>query len=88
MLSLPFEVSAAMKQGRKLDAIRLLRQQGGLGLKEAKDAVEAFEREQAAGDRDRAPGEVSRSRPGFWLVMIVALAALAWFGRRLFEQPG
>jgi len=88
MLSLPFAVSSAVKQGRKIEAIRLLREQGGLGLKEAKDAVEAVEREQATGTDDRSPGEVPRSRGVFWLVAIGLLAALALFARQLFERPG
>lgn len=38
--ALPDDVRAALVAGRKLDAIRLLRQQTGLGLAEAKAAVE------------------------------------------------
>jgi ribosomal protein L7/L12 len=37
-------IQALTKGGKKIDAIKLLRQQTGLGLKEAKDAVEAIER--------------------------------------------
>lgn len=38
---LPDDVRAALDQGRKIDAIRLLRGRTGLGLAEAKAAVEA-----------------------------------------------
>lgn len=35
-------VTDALKQGRKIEAIKLVREATGLGLKEAKDAVEAL----------------------------------------------
>ena len=41
MSQLPADVRAAMRQGDTIEAIRLLRQASGLGLKEAKDLVEA-----------------------------------------------
>ncbi|MCE9658450.1 MAG: ribosomal protein L7/L12 [Burkholderiales bacterium] len=88
MLSLPFAVAEAMKQGNKLEAIRLMREQGGLGLKEAKDAVEAFERANATGMGTRAPGEVPRSRAGWWLMAVLLLAALGLLARHLFASPG
>lgn len=87
-VGLPFSVAAAMQQGHKLEAIRLLREQGGLGLKEAKDAVDAFEREQAAVDPHRAPGEVPRSSGTVWLVAIAVLAGLALLARHFFANPG
>ncbi len=34
----------ALRQGRKIEAIKLLREDAGLGLKEAKETVEAYER--------------------------------------------
>lgn len=36
-------VQALLREGKKLEAIKLYREQSGLGLKEAKDAVEAME---------------------------------------------
>jgi ribosomal protein L7/L12 len=86
--TLPFAVSAALMKGNKLEAIRLLRQQGGLGLKEAKDTVEAFERENAATDPHRAPGEVPRTSGLLWLILVVVLAGLALLARHLFASPG
>jgi ribosomal protein L7/L12 len=38
------DVVSMLQQGRKIDAIRLYREQTGAGLREAKDAVEALER--------------------------------------------
>jgi ribosomal protein L7/L12 len=39
-------VLAALSAGKKIEAIKLYRQRTGVGLKEAKDAVEAMERGQ------------------------------------------
>jgi hypothetical protein len=38
------EIRELIRQNRKIDAIKLVRERTGLGLKEAKDAVEALER--------------------------------------------
>lgn len=39
---LPSDVVSAIHAGRKIDAIKLLRESSGLGLKEAKDEVDAY----------------------------------------------
>lgn len=39
---LPADVIAAAQRGEKIEAIKLLRERTGIGLAEAKDAVEAF----------------------------------------------
>lgn len=41
-LSPPAAMTDALQRGNKIEAIRLLREQTGLGLKEAKEAVEAM----------------------------------------------
>ena len=51
------EVATLLEQGQKIEAIKRYRERMGVGLKEAKDAVEAIQRGQAArsgpqGDRD------------------------------------
>lgn len=80
---IPPHVQAALRAGQKIDAIRLMREATGLGLKEAKDAVEAFQSGQAPGTL--SPGEVRRGPgAGSVLIAIVAVAALAaawWLGR-------
>lgn len=46
-----------LERGRKIEAIKLYRAQTGVGLKEAKDAVERFERDQAGpGAQEPQPG--------------------------------
>ncbi len=42
------DVKAALKAGRKLEAIKLLRRESELGLKEAKERIDAVEAEMIA----------------------------------------
>lgn len=76
--SLPAPVVAALQQGRKLDAIRLLREHTGMGLKESKDAVDAFERRTGRAGDGLGLGEVRRRGNGAWL-LVLAIVALAGY---------
>lgn len=89
---LPDDVLAALRTGNKIEAIKRLREATGLGLKEAKDRVEAHEAGGTGigGQRSSAaapmPTVVSgRSGVGIGpiLALLVAavLAAWWWFGR-------
>lgn len=73
---LPPTVQEALQRGNKIEAIKRLRQIEGIGLKEAKDAVEAS----GAGMLQAlAPGEVPESKGWLWVAVLLALAAvLAW----------
>ena len=71
--TLPVQVVEAMRAGNKIEAIRLLREQTGMGLKEAKEAVEAS----PAASR-YSPGEVPRRFRLSWLVA-VGLALLVLY---------
>ncbi|MEO8081282.1 MAG: hypothetical protein ABI641_12175 [Caldimonas sp.] len=72
-----FTPSAAA--GDVIAAIRRLRDQTGMGLKEAKDAIEA--RSSASGGHGLSPGEVPRGGGGA-LLFVAVLLALAWLGWR------
>jgi ribosomal protein L7/L12 len=78
---LPADVMGALQRGEKLEAIKLLREATGLGLKEAKDVVEtALSRQGAARKSKLAPGEVQRNRPTAWVVVgVVITALLLWY---------
>ena len=81
---LPSSVIAALQKGNKIEAIRLLREQTGLGLKEAKDAVEAPERVtlgQSAPTAMHIPGNV------IWVLVALAIAA-ALLGYHFIAGPG
>jgi hypothetical protein len=47
--SVPFDIVQALREGRKIEAIKLYRQSSGVGLKEAKDFVEEVERRAGLG---------------------------------------
>lgn len=74
---LPPEVLAALQRGNKIEAIKLLRQLTGLGLKEAKDAVEAAPQHAQLGQG--SPGEVSRSGSIGWVLLVLVIAALVGY---------
>lgn len=66
---LPPSVVEALQQGRKIEAIKILRRERGLELKQAKDAVDAFAEAQPSLTRSaRTP----RSDSGMGRVLLVA----------------
>ncbi|HSO07784.1 MAG TPA: ribosomal protein L7/L12 [Pelomicrobium sp.] len=77
---LPSAALAALSRGRRIEAIRIVRASHGLGLKEARELVEAYEREhpvpRMAGPRE----ESGLRRVVLILAVILALAAIyGWF---------
>jgi len=76
----------ALHQGNTIAAIRLLRQATGLGLKEARDAIDSFQSGNRTEPGRLSPGEVPKSGIGIWLV--VALAALALLAYYFFGRSG
>ena len=73
-LDLPADVIEAIRANRKIDAIKLLRQHRGLGLKEAKHAVEAYARENP--ESNLPPMPQSESGLGRIILLAIALGAL------------
>jgi ribosomal protein L7/L12 len=72
---LPPEVLSALEQGNKIEAIRLMREKTGLGLKEAKEAVDAYDHTNAnAGGL--SPGEVPATSTGMWWIAALIVAVL------------
>jgi hypothetical protein len=71
---LPDNVVEALRRGNKVEAIKLLRAQTGLGLKEAKDAVDASGIQGPA----KSPGEVSARGKIPWLILLAVLAFVAY----------
>ncbi|HEX9366348.1 MAG TPA: ribosomal protein L7/L12 [Vicinamibacterales bacterium] len=70
-------IRSLLQERRKIDAIKALREGTGLGLKEAKDRVEAIEREMGlpAGGIGGSPG--SAGCVGV-VALLVIVAFLAW----------
>jgi hypothetical protein len=84
--SLPADVLDALRRGNKIEAIKRMRDQTGLGLKEAKDAVEAYQpargsQTQGSAELDAgqaAPGEVPRrTRAIGWAAALLAIGLVA-----------
>lgn len=78
--ALPGEVVAALEAGQKIEAIKLLRERTGIGLKEAKDAVEAHPAGSTSRPEQFDPGNV-RSNSGvakFAFGLAITLFA-AWY---------
>ena len=74
---LPPQVVAALERGQKIEAIKLLRELRGIGLKEAKDVVDDYVPERRAG----GVSVVQSGRHGgiFWLLSLVVLGvAVTW----------
>jgi ribosomal protein L7/L12 len=91
---LPDDVLDALRAGNRIEAIKRLREAAGLGLKEAKDLVEAHEAGGAGIGGRRSPAAAPRPTvvsgrsgigigigPILALLGAAALAAWWWFGR-------
>lgn len=77
---LPPTVQEALQRGNKIEAIKLLRKIEGIGLKEAKDAVEASEAGFPTLSGGRGPGEVPPASNRLWLAALaVAVLLLLYF---------
>lgn len=71
---LPDEVVDAIQRGRKIEAIKRLRQAEGMGLKEAKEAVEGW-------SRVNSPLVESAGPTGTLLgkIIVLGIALAAWY---------
>jgi ribosomal protein L7/L12 len=58
------EIAAAIRSGRKIEAIKLYREAHGVGLKDAKDAVDAYEG--TTRGSGVAPKSADPARPGLF----------------------
>ena len=77
--ALPPDAARALARGDKIEAIKLVRAETGLGLKEAKDWVDAQSGTPQM-PTGLAPGEVPRHEGlGAWIVVIVLVVAAAYF---------
>ncbi len=73
---LPFEVVAAIRAHRKIEAIKLLRERTSLGLKQAKDAVEAYQRDNpmyGGSNRSNLGSETGIGRVVLLLLLVAVL---------------
>src|SRR5689334_22847409 len=78
--ALETELAALLRNGRKIDAIKLVRQRHGLGLKEAKDEVDLLERSLGLAPQPVAAGP--KSSLIFWFLFVLMGLAVWWFFTR------
>jgi ribosomal protein L7/L12 len=73
-------VSTALQSGNKVEAIRLLRQHSGMGLKEAKEMIETSPHNTYMTNANLSPGKVAGSG-GFagWLIVAIIISAAVFF---------
>ncbi len=69
---------AALEQGQTIEAIKIVRLERNLGLKESKDLVDAYLKSRPDLQR-RLEAAQAEARQGFvrWLIIFLALAAVA-----------
>lgn len=77
---LPLAVTAALKEGRMIEAIKLLREARGIGLKEAKDTLDDYILANPGLRRKLEAQRAEAMRGGMlWLAALIALATIGWF---------
>ena len=77
--SLPPDVKEALESGNKIEAIKRMREASGVGLKQAKDAVEEHRRPLKTSPADLkgySPGEVPRTQNFGWVIAVAVIAFL------------
>jgi hypothetical protein len=74
-LEISDQVIAAIGAGRKIEAIKILREETGLGLKEAKDVVDSLARAKR-GESGGTPGMTEEGGAGGMIKMIVVIVVV------------
>lgn len=73
-------VTAALQRGNKIEAIKILREERKIELKEAKDAVDDYVRSQPNLQVSLASAQSDAKRTALlWLAVLVGLAFLAYY---------
>jgi hypothetical protein len=81
MDEIPADIQALVRERRKIHAIKALRERTGLGLKEAKERIDALERQLGI---ERPSASVSSLI--FWVVLIVVGVLIWWVSSKLQGQ--
>jgi ribosomal L7/L12-like protein len=77
------DIQALVRERRKIEAIRALRLQTGLGLKEAKDRIDALEQQLGIA---RPPLSRTARSTIYWLIFLVVGLVIYWVSTR-FQTP-
>jgi ribosomal protein L7/L12 len=77
---LPSAAVAALHQGNKIEAIKIVRQERGIGLKEAKDAVDLYVQTDPLLQNKFAAARAGNKRSFLlWLTILIALALIGYY---------
>ncbi len=77
---LPWDVASALQKGQKIEAIKLLREARGIGLKEAKDTVDRHVQSDPLLKAKLAAAQAEATRALLtWLLVVGALAVGAYY---------
>ena len=79
MEEIPGDIQALVRERRKIEAIRELRLRTGLGLKEAKDRIDALERQLGI----VTPRSEAAKSLIFWFIFIIVGLVIYWVSTRL-----
>lgn len=83
--ALEAEIYPLLRARRKIEAIKILRERTGLGLKEAKDKADALEQQLGlAAQPAGAPSGPARAL-AFWLLLII-VGVVIWWGSSYFAH--
>jgi ribosomal protein L7/L12 len=78
--SLPAAAVSALQRGNKIEAIKIVRQERNIGLKEAKDAVDEYLRSQPAPQSARNAAQAGANRNALlWLAALIGLAMIGYY---------
>ncbi|RCS41183.1 hypothetical protein DTL42_21670 [Bremerella cremea] len=72
------DIKKLLRDGQKIQAIKLLRQESGCGLKEAKDQVDAIQAKMVADGEELPKG---KGCAGAAVIIVVGLGLLNWICR-------
>jgi ribosomal protein L7/L12 len=84
--TLPASVEQALRNGNKIEAIKLFREATGVGLKEAKEAVEAMEAQGAPTGMGISRDKAKAGPLILLLVGAIVIAILAYYYRAMAAQ--
>lgn len=80
--TLPADVLQALREGRKIEAIKRLREARQLDLKQARDWIEAHEHDHLRDTYTRKPIGINPTSVWWWLLLLLTAAVLAYHALR------
>lgn len=81
--ALPTSATVALAAGRKLDAIKIVRSEWGIDLKEAREAVDSYINSQPGLAESMRSSTASGGRILLWIVIAAAIVAVYYWVKRL-----